>query len=382
MIRAVKREKSMNLKSLIPVILAGLAWQIAAPAMAAPRPGDAPAAEAPGKGGVIILPIVFYSPETKLAGGVGGLLTFRLSKVGGAERPSSIYFYAIYTQLKQFSMSWEPELYFRKEAWLVKGRFLVERYPDKFWGSGPAAPDAAEEGYTPRSVMIEASFQRKVVPSADLYAGLQVRYEKYTMVKVDPAGAIGRGAVAGSGGGTATGIGFILNRDSRDDLFFPRRGDYWQLSALFNAKALGGDFAYTHMKLDARKYLPIRSTHVLAFQGQVQMISGTPPFYGYAELGSDTMMRGYYAGRYRDKVMAAVQAEYRMPLFWRIGIVGFAGLGNVAPKLGALELGRPKYSYGAGLRFRVSSREATNLRVDLAFGKGTSGLYFTAKEAF
>jgi outer membrane protein assembly factor BamA len=372
----------MNRKSLIPAILASLVWQAAAPAMAKPRPGDDSAAEAPRKGGVIILPIVFYSPETKLAGGLGGFLIFRRSRAEPTERPSSIYLYAIYTQLKQFSMSWEPEFYFRKEAWFVKGRLLVEKYPDKFWGIGPFAPDAAEEGYTRRSFMVEASFQRKVVPSANLYAGLQVRYERYSIAKADPAGAIGQRAVPGGGGGRATGIGFILNRDSRDDVFFPRRGDYWQLSALFNARAFGGDFAYTHVKLDVRKYLPVRATHVLAFQGQIQVISGTPPFYGYAKLGSDTMMRGYYAGRYRDKVMAAVQTEYRMPLFWRFGIVVFAGLGNVAPRPGALEFNHIKYSCGAGLRYRISSKVATNIRADLAFGNGTSGIYFTAREAF
>ena len=94
------------------------------------------------------------------------------------------------------------------------------------------------------------------------------------------------------------------------------------------------------------------------------------------------MMRSYYAGRFRDKVMTAVQAEYRMPLFWRIGLVGFAGLGNVAPRPWALELDQLKYSYDAGLRYRVSSREATNIRMDVAFGQGTSGIYFTAREAF
>ena len=152
MMNTEKHEKSMNVKSLLPAILACLAWQTVAPVMAVPRPRDEPTAEASRTGDVIILPIVFYSPETKIAGGLGGLLTFRPSRAGAAERPSSIYFYTIYTQLKQFSMSWEPEFYSRQETWLVKGRLLLERYPDKFWGIGPAAPDGAEEGYTPRSV--------------------------------------------------------------------------------------------------------------------------------------------------------------------------------------------------------------------------------------
>lgn len=349
---------------------------------AAPPQEPSSAAEAPKKGDVIILPIAFYSPETKLAGGVGGLLTFRSPGAASKGRPSSLYLYAIYTQMKQFSTSWEPELYFRQEAWLVKGRLVTERYPDKFWGTGPDAPDSAEENYTPRSLLIEGSIQRKVLPRANLYAGIQLRYEKFRVLSSDAGGALDRGAVAGSRGATVTGLGLILNRDSRDDIFFPRRGDYWQLSALFNSKALGGDFGYSHFKLDARRYIPVLASHVLAVQGQLQLISGTPAFNGHAKLGSDTMMRGYYTGRFRDKVMAAVQAEYRLPLIWRFGVVGFAGLGNVAPRFDDLSLKRLKYSFGTGLRFRVSARETTNLRMDVAFGKGTSGLYFTAREAF
>ena len=348
--------------------------------------GSAPAAGAapgePRKGSFIVLPIVFYSPETKLAGGVGGLLTLRSPKATATDRPSSMYFYAIYTQMKQFTLSWEPEIYIGREAWWLKGRFLFERYPDKFWGIGPDAPDTAEECYTPRTMMFEGYFLRQLVPSAGLYAGLQFRYERLRMLGTEPGGSLDRGAVGGSAGSTVAGVGLAVSRDSRDDIFFPRRGDYWLASLLRYSKALGGGFSYSHLKVDGRKYLPVGAKHVLAFHGQFQLITGTPPFTGYAKLGHDTMMRGYYAGRYRDKVMAAFQAEYRAPLFWRLGIVGFAGLGNVSPMLRTLDLGRPKPSYGAGLRFRVSSREATNIRVDFAFGKGTSGVYFTAREAF
>jgi outer membrane protein assembly factor BamA len=353
-----------------------------APCAAAPSQDAPPEAQAQKTRGVIILPIVFYSPETKLAGGVGGLLTFRRAGAEASERPSSIYFYTIYTQKKQFSTSWEPEFYFGRESWLVKGRLLFERYPDKFWGTGPEALAAAEENYTPRTLVLEASVLRKILPEADIYAGLQFRYERFRVLSADPGGAIGKGAVPGSRGATVVGLGLALNRDTRDDIFFPRRGDYVIFSALFNSRALGGGFSYAHFKLDGRKYLPLAATQVLAFQGQLQLISGTPAFNGYAKLGSDSMMRGYYSGRYRDKVMAAVQAEYRAALFWRLGVVGFAGLGNVSPTLGAWDIGRLKYSYGAGIRFRVSSKEATNIRMDLAFGRGTSGLYFTAREAF
>ena len=93
-------------------------------------------------------------------------------------------------------------------------------------------------------------------------------------------------------------------------------------------------------------------------------------------------MRGYYDGRYRDRHLLAFQAEYRLPVWGKFGLVGFAGLGRVAPTLGGLDFSGLKYSAGFGLRFKIAPREGANLRIDWAFGQGTSGVYFTAGEAF
>jgi outer membrane protein assembly factor BamA len=331
---------------------------------------------------VVILPVFFYTPETKMAGGVGGLLAFHPAWNPDGGRPTAISFYAIYTQLKQFSMKIEPEIYLGRENYLLKGKFGFERYPNKFWGYGDDAPATGEEGYTPRKFTIEASLMKKIVPRASLYGGVQVVFESLKILRSDAGGRIAAGSVAGARGGTIVGLGFILNRDSRDNIFYPRKGDYWVLTTVFNGKFLGGEFAYTSLRLDLRKFIPLSASGVLAIQGLVKAVGGVPPFYHYAQFGGDSMMRGYYTGRYADKIMAAVQAEYRMTLSGRFGAVGFAGLGNVAPRLGAFDFLNPKPSIGAGLRFRISRNEATNLRLDFALGRGSSGFYFTANEAF
>jgi outer membrane translocation and assembly module TamA len=93
-------------------------------------------------------------------------------------------------------------------------------------------------------------------------------------------------------------------------------------------------------------------------------------------------MRGYYAGRFRDKNLLVFQAEYRLPLVWRLGLVGFAGLGNVAGKFSQLNLDSLKPSYGVGLRFLFDKKEKIRIRMDIGFGKGTSGFYFSIFEAF
>ncbi len=333
--------------------------------------------------GLVVLPLAFYEPETQLAGGVGGLLTFRTGTQAQSSRPSSMFFYAIYTQRGQFQAQAEPNFYFGGEDKFLAAKILFERYPTKFWGVGADAPDSAETDYTPRRFLLEASFQKRLGFLPNLYGGVQYQFETAAIVDVGPETALPLGAFAGGDGGTISGLGLILNWDTRNNIFVPSHGNYFQLSLVVNAKALGGGFNFTAVKADLRKYYPgfVRS-HSVALQFLYQSATGNPPFYRHALIGGDSIMRGYYKGRYRDKYLVVIQSEYRLPVWWRFGLVGFVGLGNVGPSLGRLDLGDLKYSIGAGLRFKLSPREGANIRMDIAFGQGSHGIYFTAGEAF
>jgi len=348
--------------------------------------GDEPKAEKK-RFGTVIIPVVFYMPETKWAFGAGGLLTYRSKHSSAQERPSSLGFYAIYTQLKQFQTKYEPEIYLAHEKYLIKGLLTLEKYPVKFWGIGPDASDEAEEDYTPQTYSIRMSFQKKLFPGRKIYAGFQCQFENFKILKVGqetgkPPGILARQAISGSSGGSVSGVGGIFSWDNRDNIFFPTRGDYWQISGFVNKGFLGSDFDYSSAEIDLRKYVPLFKSHVFGLQALFKSVSGSPPFNRYADLGGDSIMRGYYKGRYRDKFLFACQAEYRFPVWKKFGLVGFGGLGNVAPRLKELDLSKLRYCVGWGIRFKVVPKEGTNLRLDFAYGKGTSGFYFTAGEAF
>jgi hypothetical protein len=107
---------------------------------------------------------------------------------------------------------------------------------------------------------------------------------------------------------------------------------------------------------------------------------GNPPFQAMFSL-EDTL-RGYSEGRFIDRNVITVQAEYRLPLFWRLGLVGFVGAGQVADNLGDFRVDGFKPSTGAGLRFCVIEDEHINLRIDYARGVGDSSLDIKIMEAF
>ncbi len=338
---------------------------------------------AKGRVHLVVLPLAFYEPETKLAVGGGGLLTYRGESQAPTARPSSMFFYAIYTQLMQFQAQAQPILYFRDEDDLLAAKLTFEQYPNKFWGIGAETPDSAETNYTPRRLALEASFQTRLPFLWNLYAGVLYQFETAALIDNPSNAPLPLDSYPGGAGGTVSGLGLILNWDTRDNIFTPSRGNQFQVSIVVNAKMLGSSFDFTSVKADFRKYVPgLYPGHAAAFQFLYQSATGAPPFYRYAMIGGDSIMRGYYMGRYRDKYLIALQAEYRLPLWRRFGFVAFAGLGNVGPALDRISLSKAKYSTGFGLRYKLSPQEGANVRVDFAFGKGSTGLYFTAGEAF
>jgi len=99
-------------------------------------------------------------------------------------------------------------------------------------------------------------------------------------------------------------------------------------------------------------------------------------------LGGDKLMRGYYRGRFRDKVLYAAQAEYRWQFYRRFGLTVFGGLGDVSEKIESIDFSEVKPSYGFGIRYMILPKRKVNLRLDFGFGKETQGIYINITEAF
>jgi outer membrane protein assembly factor BamA len=349
------------------------------PGLPAGQVAPPPAAEK--RVSTVVLPILFYMPETRWGGGAGGIVTIRPAEAGPARRPSSVIFSATVTQNKQFELYAKPELYLAGDSVIVTGMFDGKKYPSRFFGIGNDAPESAGEDFTPRQISLELAAAKRIWKDRNVFAGVTYLFESTTLLSLDPAGRLAGGGTAGSGGGVTSGAGAVLKWDSRDNTFFPRAGCFHQISAVVYGRWLGSDYGFTRLKTDLRTYLPVGSKHTLALQAYLVSVFGTAPFTSLPMFGADNTMRGYYGGRLRDNHMAAVQAEYRLPLVWRLGFVGFAGVGRVAGRLGGLGLSGFKGVAGWGLRFRVN-REGANIRLDFGYGKGTSGIYFTAGEAF
>jgi outer membrane protein assembly factor BamA len=177
-------------------------------------------------------------------------------------------------------------------------------------------------------------------------------------------------------------LGFKIERDTTPNRFYPVKGSTFQFNADFFSKDLGGSFTFQTYRLKFNAYHSFDAKQVLAYNLFVCSTGGRAPFFGQCIFGLQDELRGYPAGRYIDKKMIATQAEYRRLLIWRIGMVMFAGLGEVAPSFSSFNGQNLLGCVGGGVRFNLSTKYHVNLRADIAQGKNDHTFSMGIGEAF
>ncbi len=173
--------------------------------------------------------------------------------------------------------------------------------------------------------------------------------------------------------------GAIVQWDSRDNQFFPTRGQLANASAVWT----NGDHSYETYELEWNLYAPLgKPSRVLAMRAYLGEVSGDAPFYALMQFGWHNDLRGYESGKFRDSSMFATQLEYRGSLGARWGYVAFAGVGEVAPSIGKMNTDDLLSSAGVGVRLRLAKNNPVNLRLDWAYGKDGDAVYLAVGEAF
>jgi hypothetical protein len=186
----------------------------------------------------------------------------------------------------------------------------------------------------------------------------------------------------------AASLGIVSERDTRNSTFYPTRGSDSGFHIDFSEPSLGSTFRYQNYDAYFNKYISLGENQVFAFRAYGCGVSGAiVPFTQLCEFGSNNDIRGYEAGRYRDRLMFAVQSEYRLHLrfpqrYPRFGVVVFGGVGEVAPTFGSFSFGSLLPAGGVGLRYRLSKTFPVNFRLDSAYGKNGGTYMFSIGEAF
>jgi outer membrane protein assembly factor BamA len=332
----------------------------------------------PRKHSVFPIPVVFYTPETRWAGGAAAIHTFRPDSAG---RPAISAGSFVLTQNRQVAAELNTDAYLADGRYAVAGGVSFSHFPETFYGIGNDARAEDRETYTSRSSRFALDVRRKVRPG--LFLGASYELRNTDILAAEEGGLLATGAVVGSDGGLFSGAGLSFAWDTRDNVVSPSGGSYHTATLVRGGGLLGGGYEMTRVTTTLRHYRSLSPGHVLGFHAQTRSVSGDVPFDMLPRLGGQNIMRGTFGSRFRDHHLAAAQAEYRATVWRRLGAVVFAGAGQVAPSLGDMALADLHYSVGYGLRFMIDPRERMNLRVDFGYGRdGSTGLYITVSEAF
>ena len=368
-----------------------LGFALLCSAMSAPQvllaqrgePVTAPDSVAPSGSTIVPLPVFFYMPETKLGFGLAaGYYMYGNEQRADRVLPSSIGFLGVYTTERQIITAGVADLYLHGGRLRLLGNVRYSKFPTKYWGVGNETPDTLEEDYTPRTGLLSGEVQWQVRDG--WYVGAVAEFASRTLAEVADSGLLASGDAPGANDGHLVGLGALGTYDTRNNTVYPTRGFFVQLRAVIHDGLIGSDWDYGLLTMDFRAYVPVAARQVLAVRALGEWATGTPPFDRLPQLGGDVLLRGYYQGRFRDRNLRAVEAEYRAPLWWRIGVVGFAGVGQVWGALDHFRANRFKASLGGGLRFLLDPKAGLNIRADYgwAFDVGTGGFYLNIGEAF
>lgn len=332
----------------------------------------------------LIYPTIAYAPETSWEFGLSSVFVFYANR-DTTNRLSEINAFTFFTLERQYGLWFDHALYSQNNRWFSLGRLRFQSFPLLYFGIGMDSPEEHVAQVNANLVQIRERVLRKIYKG--LYTGLEVDYQNLSSVKFIPANAEFNDYPAGSSGSSNLGLGAGILYDTRHNILNVRDGFFSELAFLHYDKSAGSDFTFTSILSDTRFYKPINTRDVLALQLIGQFNIGNTPFNQLAMLGGETMMRGYYTGRYRDKNQIAMQAEYRflpLPLGFskRFGAALFAGTATVYDDRKEVRLNNFVWSAGGGIRFLLFPKKDIFTRFDVAFTEEGTGFYIFIGEAF
>ena len=325
-------------------------------------------------------PVVYYAPETKVAVGVFGAYTFYNKNDSNQKYPSQIQIGAAYTFNKQLLIYFPFRIYTKHSNFTAYGEAGYYKYSYFFYGIGNNQAIDYKELYKVNFPRIRINLLKKIGPN--LLMGVRYWLEDYKIKETEPGKQLASDTIAGIKNNLISGFGPVFNFDSRDNIIYPLKGLFIDAGIQFYGSVTGSNYRYNRYTVDASLFISNKKKSVYAFNLLGDFLAGDRvPFNQLALIGGNKKMRGYYEGRYRDKNLIALAAEFRFQIYKRFGAVTFANAGAVNEQLKNI-FSQIRTSVGVGGRYALNKSEKLNIRLDVAFGKNTSGIYFTIGEAF
>ena len=317
-----------------------------------------------------------YSKNTSLGIGVLAAGLYRLDRTDSVTSPSNVSIFASVSISGFYAVGVTGNNIFSHNRSRIDYSADFKSQPRDIWGVGYEAGAHGEKGdFVEKRYNVDLRYLYRVLPNT--FVGAMLGFDYTTGKKFSDLAYINGQSTSY----TATGIGAIIEYDSRDFIPNPFRGIYISLVETFYPKPLGncGESLW-RTNFTADFYQQVWRDCILAADLYGEFNSAGTPWPMLARMGGSQRMRGYYEGQYTDNDMITFQVELRQRVWRRIGVTVWGGAGNVFPTLADFDWSETLPNYGIGLRWELKKR--TNVRLDYGFGRKTSGFMLNINEAF
>ena len=326
------------------------------------------------KNSFLVAPLISNTPETAWAFALASAYIFKTNKKDTLLRTSTMPSGIAYTSRNQLLIALGGNIFLPKERYIIRFENSYSNFPDRFWGLGSDTYNRTYESYSFNQLYLNPQLHRKIWPG--YFVGFGWDFQRVFKVEYSKGGYFDQDQVIGRTPYKISGYSIYFTYDTRNHAYVPDKGALFRVKFNDYHNFTGSDFKFNLVEVDFRKFIKSYTKNILAIQFYSNFKFGDVPLRSLASLGGNNIMRGYYAGRFRDRMFLATQAEYRFPIYWRFAGVGFVGVGQVMDKFQSFNLNRFKISVGTGLRFAILPKEKLNLRFDIAFGNYNSFTYY------
>jgi Omp85 superfamily domain len=343
-------------------------------------PTDARSPVTTKSGGFVGLPVIRSTPTFGFGIGAVGAFLFQLDTMS----PQSVVGVGgAYSETQSWLFAVGGRLYFQNGArdGAAGATFFNLRYD--FFGVG------FEDGKADQSVPITQNGDAQMLNLTGrlvgpLFAGPQLFHRGVTTTLRDTSGPQNVLALARqSNDYNVNAVGVLATYDTRSQRESPNHGTYGEVDAMFARNWIGTDNSYNYYRGWINQYVdatPLRS--VLAFRITGCSVDRNAPVWELCLYGVDPDLRGYVAGRYRDRTMFTTQGELRTPIFDRLSVNLFAGVGTIGSSFSAVAMDRLLPSSGVGAHYLVSEFYHLNVGAEVAWGINGPSFYLRLGDAY
>jgi hypothetical protein len=171
---------------------------------------------------------------------------------------------------------------------------------------------------------------------------------------------------------------FILEYDSRDNLFTPTRGIYSESLYMLSRESLGASVDFERFQQALMGWIPLGEDWTLGMRADYQWASDGTPFF----LRPYIKLRGVAAMRYQGDEMASTELEGRWQFHGRWSLVGAAGYGTAHTERSPFSATRDAWSGALGFRYQLARLFGMHAGLDVGVSNGETAIYFQVGNAW